>query len=275
MKVLFALVACGSGATLAAQQGGEPHLVLSAFVGVHAGREIWSLGSQPVIAIQSIGSDLVPTSQHDTLALSRSMASGFIIGASGTYFPGPHLGFEVEIALMSLSLESSCSIRQSQPPVPNDIGPSLCSSLQGQSVNSSAVSFSAGIIGRLGAGKSMHPYVRLDAGIVARTQSTIEMIGTYVDADGNVVGATLVSDEHPNNTSPHITAALGLAFSLGPGYQLRLEGRDIMMQLDGVTGPGDPSTGTLVLPHTAQFYHIFALNVTLDVILEKQHHRRY
>lgn len=249
--------------------------MLSLFAGVHAGRDLWSLPTQPVIAVQTTTGGLVPSGQHDTLALSRGFASGIVAGASGAYFPNPHFGIELEIALITESLESTCSVRLSQPPVSNDIIPDLCQSLQGQSITSSAVSFSAGVIGRLGAGHGMYPYVRLNGGLVSRSHSTIEMVGTYLTASGNIATATLVSDENPSTTSPHVTAALGLAFSLGPGYQFRLEGRDIMMQLDGVTGPGDPSTGTLVLPHSAKFYHIFALTATLDVILEKQHKRRY
>ncbi|HUL04680.1 MAG TPA: hypothetical protein VLV16_15765 [Gemmatimonadales bacterium] len=260
---------------LAAQQGGEAHLVLSAFAGVHAGRDLWQLPTQPVIAVQTTSSGLFPTTQHDTLSLGRSLASGIIAGASGAYFPNAHFGVEIEIALITESLESTCSIRQSQPPVTDDIDPELCASLQGQSISSSAVSFSAGVVGRLGAGRGVHPYARLDGGVVARTHSTIEMIGTYTSPSGDLVTATLVSDDNPSNTGPHVTAALGLAFSLGPGYQFRLEGRDIMMRLDAVTGPGDPSTGTLVLPHSAQFYHVFALTATLDVILERARKRRY
>jgi len=271
------LLALGASAAvpLAAQKGGEAHLVLSAFGGVHAGRDLWHIPNQPVIAVQSTSGGLMPTGQHDTLTLGRDMASGIIAGASGAYFPNPHYGFEVEIALITETLESSCSVRQSQPPVPNDIVPELCSSLQGQGISSSAVSFSAGVVGRINAGKSMFPYVRLDGGIVARTHSTLEMTGTYTNASGNVVTTTLIADDNPSNTGPHVTAALGLAVSLGPGYQFRLEGRDIMMRLDAPTGPGDPSSGTLVLPHSAKFYHIFALTATLDVVLEKQRKRRY
>jgi len=263
---LLALGATSGAARLAAQQGGEPHLYLSIFGGGHTGQELWLLEKQPIIVLPS---------QYDTLDLGRTMASGFIVGASGAYFPGPHIGFEAEIALMSMTLESSCSIRQSQPPVVNDIGPALCASVQGQGVSNNAVSFSVGVIARALADRSLHPYVRLDAGIVSRTHSTIEMIGSYVDPDGNVVSQTLVSDENPDNTGPHVTAAFGLALSLGPGYQLRLEGRDLMMQLDRVTGQGNANSVPLVLPHSEHIYHIFALTVALDVILEKQHHRRY
>jgi hypothetical protein len=73
----------------------------------------------------------------------------------------------------------------------------------------------------------------------------------------------------------HGTVAAGLAFRLGTGYQLRLEGRDVITLLDQVTGPADPSSGTLVPPRSGHVFHNFAFTVALDVILEQSHRRRY
>ena len=260
---------------VAAQAGGQSHLVLALFGGVRAGRAVWSLTGQPIIAEQATSSGLVPTGQFDTVDLARRTASGVVVGASGTYFPNSHIGFEGEIAFLGLTLESSCAIRQSQPPVANDISPELCASLQGQGVATSAVTFSLGVVGRVGAGRAAYPYARLNAGLVARTHSTIEMMGTYTDPNGGITPVTLVGDSTPANMALHGTLAAGLAFRLGTGYQLRLEGRDVITRLDRVTGRADPSSGTLALPHSGGFFHNFALTAALDVILEQSHRRRY
>jgi hypothetical protein len=263
------------GAPWLRAQGSRPHLILSIFTGVRAGRRVWTLSDQPIVAYQSIGSQLIQAGQFDTLDLERRVASGFVAGASGTYFPGPHIGFEGEVAFIGMTTESRCSIRQSQPPVIADIDPELCSSLQGQAVAMSAVSFGVGVVGRLAPGSRTYPYVRVNAGLIARTRSTIEMLATYTDPNGGVNPVTLVTDSTPANMALHGTVAAGLAFRFGTGYQLRLEGRDVITLLDQVTGRADPSSGTLMPLRSERFFHNFALTVALDVILEQSHRRRY
>ena len=260
---------------VAAQAEGQSHLVLALFGGVRAGRAVWSLTGQPIIAEQATSTGLVASGQFDTVDLARRIASGVVVGASGTYFPNSHVGFEGEIAFLGLTLESTCTLRQSQPPVANDISPELCTSLQGQAVATSAVTFSLGLVGPVCAARAACPYARVNAGFVARTRSTIEMLGTYTDPNGVVNPVTLVADSTPANMALHGTLAAGLAFRVGTGYQLRLEGRDVITFLDQVTGRGDPSSGTLVLPHSGRLFHNFALTAALDVILEQSHRRRY
>ena len=253
-------------------QDRQPHLILSLFTGVRAGHRIWTLRDQPLVAYTP---GLVPSGQFDTLNLERRIASGFVAGASGVYFPGPHLGFEGEIAFLGMTVESSCSIRQSQPLVTGDIGPELCSSLQGQAMAMSAVSFGIGVVGRLAPASKVYPYVRANAGLIARTRSTIEMNGSYTDASGEISPITLLADSSPTNVGLHGTLAAGLVFTMGTGYQVRLEGRDVMAVLDQVTGRADPSSGTLVPPRSGRLVHNFALIVALDVILEHSRRRRY
>jgi hypothetical protein len=276
MRPLLSLLAVSLlGAPGLPGQGSQPHLILSLFTGVRAGRRIWTLNDQPVVAYQSTTSGLVQNGRLDTLDLERRVASGFVVGASGAYFPSPHLGFEGEVAFLGMTVESRCSIRQSQPPVTGDIDPELCNSLQGQAVTTSAVSFGVGMVGRLAPASKTYPYVRLNAGLIARTRSTIEMLVTYTDPNQGLNPVTLVADSSPANLALHGTVGAGLVFRLGTGYQLRLEGRDVIALLDQVTGRADPSSGTLVPPRTGSFFHNFALTVALDVILEPSRRRRY
>lgn len=253
-------------------QASEPHLILSLFTGVRAGHRIWTLHDQPIVAYTSA---LVPSGQFDTLNLDRRVSSGFVAGASGAYFPGPHVGFEGEVAFLGMTIESSCSIRQSQPPLTGDIDPEICSSLQGQAVTTSAVSFGIGMVGRLAPASKTYPYMRVNAGLIARARSTIEMLGTYTDPTGEITPITLLADSSPVTVAVHGTVAAGVVFTMGTGYQLRLEGRDIIARLDQVTGRADPSSGTLVPPSSGRLFHNFALTVALDVILEHSRRRRY
>ena len=255
----------------------QPRLYLTAFIGYRAGQPLWTLSNQPFAVLARSGDTaVVGSGQRDTLDLSRHLDPSFVVGASGTYFPHPHLGFQGELAFLGMGLESRCSIRQTQPPDPTDIDPQLCSSLNGQSVATSAVSVSVGLVGRATAGKGVFPYARADVGLIARTRGTIEMMGVY-DVGNQVGTATVVADRSPFNTSLHFTFGAGVAVSAGTGYQVWFEARDVMTQLDRVNGQADPSdpSGSLFPPHTKHFFHNFVFAIGLDVVFEKQRGRRY
>lgn len=266
------------GPRLRGQTPGQPRLYLTAFAGYRAGQAFWSLNHQPIaILVPSGDSALVGGSgRRDTLDLARDIAPSFVVGASGTYFPHPHLGFQAELAFLGMGLESRCTIRQAQPPDPTDVDPLLCSSLDAQSIATSAVSVSVGLVGRLTLGKGAFPYAKVGAGIVARTRSTIELVGAYQNGN-EVAAATVVADPSPFNTSLHFTLGAGIAASVGSAYQVWFEGRDVLVQLDRVTGPADPSdpSGKLFPPHSRHFFHNFVFAIGLDVVFEKQRGRRY
>jgi hypothetical protein len=267
-------------APLAAQSPSQPRLFLSAFAGYRAGHTLWTLNDQPFAVFVTSGDTAVANGagQYDTLNLTRRLVPGLVGGGSASYFPKPNVGVEAELAFLGMSLESQCAIRQSQPPVPNDVDPELCASLQGQSVATNAVSLSVGLVGRLSPGGNASPYVRLDAGLLTRARGTIAMSGTFTSANGNIATATVVADPNPRTTDVHLTLGAGVAFGLGPGYRVRFEGRDAMARLDQVTGPADPNsptTGSLAPPHGARLSHNFVFIVALDVIFEKRRGRRY
>ena len=260
-------------APLPGQAPSAPRLYLSMFGGYRTARHLWTSSGQPFLVQTPIGPN---PGQYDTLDLQHDVAPGFVIGAAGTYFPRPNLGFEGEIAFLGMGVESRCAIRQYQPPPSGDIDPELCTSLNGATNSLSAVSFSAGVVGRLRPDKATYPYVRADIGVVARTRSTIELIGTFADTARNALEEFIVvGDSFPNKTRAHFSFAVGLALSLGPASQLRLEGRDVVTSLDRVTGLADPSRGTLYPPHAGRSLHNFAFIVAFDVILEKRRGRRY
>ncbi len=275
-----AAIGLAMAAPLYGQTPGEPRLFWSVFVGYRAGERLWVLHDQPFGVLVPSGDTAVLNSpgQYDTLDLVRRSTPSLLIGTTGAYFPTPGLGFEAELAFLGMSLESSCAIRQYQPADPNDLDPELCTSLTGQSVTTSAVSASIGLVGRINPAGSATPYARLDAGVVARSRGTIALNGTYTSANQSTVEATVLEDEKPRTTDVHVTVGAGVAFSLGTGYQLRFEGRDVMARLDRVTGPAtgtDPATGSLTPPHGGHFFHNLAFVVALDVIFEKRRGRRY
>jgi len=274
--VVLAIAPLGT-VPLPAQTPSAPRLYLSMFGGYRPGREIWTLDDQPFQVFLRTSGGLQPNpGQEDTLDLQQHTVSGFVIGAGGTYFPSPQVGLDGQIAFLGLGLESRCAIRRfTQPSDTADINPELCTSLNGATTSLSAVSFSAGVVARLRPDKATYPYLRASVGFVARTRSTVEMTGVYTDRAGVPTPVTVVGDTKPNKTAPSFTLGVGAAFSLGPSYQLRLEGQHLTTRLDRVTGQADPAGGTLYPPHTGRMYQSFLFTVAVDVVLEQRRGRRY
>lgn len=280
MSARFAIslvtLSLGTASLLPSQTPAQPQLVLTIFGGLMASRHVWTLNDQPFFVHTLLGAN----PQIDTLDLSRGIVPAFAGGLMATYFPGPHLGFQAEVSFLGMTMESHCRLREAQPPDPANINPQLCTSLQGRATTSSAVNISVGIIDRLAPQAQVSPYARLHAGVVTRTRGSIEMIGYYFDPSVSTLqGAPVLEDDHPNKTSIGLTAAVGVTIGLGPGYQLRFEGRDHFTRLDRVTGPadpaGDPSTGALAPPHAGAFFHNFVFVAGLDIVLERRRGRRY
>ena len=283
--ILAALaLVCGWGWTLAAQTPSAPRLFLTVLAGYRVGQPLWTLNHQPfaVLVPGMPNADTAVVARpglYDTLDLHRELAPSFVVGASGTYFPGAHLGFQGEIAFLNFfgtGIESRCTTRQAQPLYPGDLDPELCASLDRQTVGTSAVSLSFGLVGRLTPGGGVYPYVRANAGVLTRTHGTIEMVGAYVSGD-HLATAVVVADPNPVNTALHFTVGAGVAVSMGTGYQLWFEGRDILAPLEQATGLASPSgaTGVLVPPHGSRLFHNFVFAIGLDVVFEKQRRRRY
>ena len=280
---LAALVlACGGVSFLPAQTPTEPRLYLTVLAGYRAGRLLWTLNHQPfavLVAGPATSNDTTVVAGpgiYDTLDLQREFSPSFVVGVSGSYFSGPHLGFQGEISFLGMGVESRCAIRTVQPSYPGDLDPQLCASLDRQTVSTSAVSLSLGVVARLTPGSGIYPYVRANAGVLTRTHGTIEMVGIYTSGD-HLATSVVVADPHSANTAAHFMLGAGVAVSMGTGYQLWIEGRDVMAPLDQVTGRADPSgsTGVLIPPQGNRLLHNFVFVMGLDVVFEKQRRKRY
>jgi hypothetical protein len=273
---------CGWTSLLPAQATpSEPRLLLTVLAGYRVGRPLWILNHQPFAVLvpgMPINDTAVVASPglYDTLNLEREFVPSFVLGVSGTYFPGPHLGIQGEFAFLSMGMESHCAMRQSQPPYPGDLDPELCASLDRQNIASSAVTASFGVVGRLTPGGGVYPYARANAGVLARTRSAIEMVGTYSTPSG-LASALVLADPNPTNTTLQLTIGAGVAVSTGAGYQLWMEARDVLAQIPVVTGPADPSStsGVLVPPTGNRFVSNYVFLIGLDVVFEKQRRKRY
>jgi hypothetical protein len=208
------------------------------------GGTLWFVGNQPVI----------PT---DTIAITRQFRRTFAVAFTGTYFPGKHLGLAVEALLLGLGTTDRCQIIATGG---GEVSPNLCAMIDGVERSASSVAFTLGGVYRIASDQPIHPYVRVNAGLVMSPQSFIQVFPVYSD-DG---GSTL----HPT-----LSFGGGAIVVLGRGYQLRLDLRDNWLSVPTVTAP------TAVpgpVPHTGSVdKHFLSVLIGLEVVLERKRGKRY
>jgi len=273
---LAALCAAAPVCPAAAQSADTPNLVLTMFGGYRMGHQLWTVRNQPFVVIDYVAGMLDSVSaQHDTLDLTRQVTPSFILGLTAVYFWGRHLGFQGEMVFLGMSLDSRCAIRRYNAADTADINPTLCATLNGASVPMSAVAFHAGVTLRATPSKSATPYLGLSGGFITRARGTVEMTGAFVDNAGALNSFTVVADDKATRSDLSGQLALGMMLPLGPGYQVRFEGRDVYTRLDYVSGLADPTQVPLHPPHAARYGHHLAFVIGLDIVLERKRGRRY
>jgi len=249
-------------ARAAGQPGPEPNLALTLLAGAVDGANLWTIGRQPFCSVFSGGTC---AGQPDTLRLARTMSSSIVIGASMAYFPGPRFGIHAEVAYLGLPLRDACAVVNASP---TQTSSEVCANIQGASQTTGAVSFSASALLRMASRRSLSPFVRGGFGLIVYNHSTIEMFG----ADGTGGAYQVLRDDTPRRIATSFVIGAGTTLALGPGYQFRLEARDVIARFERATGPADaplqPPTGT-------RFSHHVGLTMGLDVVLERKRGRRY
>jgi len=272
----LAALCAAAPVSAAAQTADRPNLVLTVFGGFRAGHSLWTLHNQPFVVIDYVANTLDSVPGHyDTLDIARQVTPSFVLGLTASYFRGPHLGFQAEMVFLGMSLETRCAIRRYDQADSADINPELCNNITGTGVPMSAVQFSAGVIFRATPKKAATPYVGLSGGFVTRARGTVETDGAFVDNGGGLNSFPVIADDKATRSDLSAQLAAGIMFPLGPGYQIRLEGRDVYTRLDYVSGLADPTEVPLHPPHAARYNHHLVFAVGLDVVLERKRGRRY
>jgi len=246
-----------------AQTGSQPNLVLTLAAGVADGAGLWTVPRQPFCPVYSGGSCAGPS---DTLRLAREQSSSITIGAAVSYFPGPSVGIQAEMAYLGLPLSDACTVLNASP---SQQSRQLCANMQGASHSTGAISFAASALVRAASRSQLSPYLRGGVGLVTFDHSPIELVG--VDSAGPNSYQVYI-DDSPQRIALSFVAGAGFTVALGPAYRFRLEARDAITRFQRVTGPSDAS---LVPPTAAKFFHHFVLTMGLDVVLEQKRERRY
>jgi hypothetical protein len=263
----FVILALVVASPAVAQTSPQPTIVLTIGGGVVTGHGLWTV-DQPLCVLGSGG---VCSGLYDTLRIARSISPSLILGASGTYFPWPNLGFHAEISYLGLPIDDTCAPVFLNPDPPNDRGQQMCDNLTAAKGTGGAISMFVGATLRAASSKAISPYARFNIGLVNLTSSTTEVVGAYVDAAG-VQERQIIEDINGQGASFMLGAAAGLTTPIGAGYQFRLEVRDIVNSLTRVTGPANDLA---IAPTDSKYYHHLGLVMGLDIVLERKRGRRY
>ena len=264
----FVMLALLLAAPAAAQTSPQPTIVLTISGGVVTGHGLWAIERQPLCILGGGGAC---TGTYDTLRIARSISPSLILGASGTYFPWPHLGFHAEISYLGLPIDDTCTPVRLFPDPPNQRAQQMCDNLTAAKGTGGAISMFVGATLRAASTKAISPYARFNIGMVNLSSSTTEVVGAYVDA-GGVQERQIIEDINGAGSSFMLGAAAGVTTSLGTGYQFRLEVRDVVNSMTRVTGPANDLA---IAPTESKYFHHFGLVMGLDIVLERRRGRRY
>lgn len=264
----FVILALIVASAVGAQTKPQPAIVLTISAGAVTGHHLWTIDKQPLCVFTAGGAC---TGTYDTLRISRSISPSLIIGASGTYFPSPHLGFHAEISYLGLPIDDTCTPVFLNPDPPNDRGEQMCNNLTAATGTGGAISMFVGATLRAAPRKAISPYARFNIGLVNLSSSTTEVVGAYVQ-NGNLQERQIIEDMNGKGASFMVGAAAGITTPIGTGYQFRLEVRDIVNSLTRVTGPANDFG---IAPTESKYYHHLGLVMGLDIVLERKRGRRY
>jgi hypothetical protein len=242
-----------------AQTKDQARLIFTVSGGVVVGKELWSVGAQPVQFI----------TPADTLAVGRRIRSTLAIGFSGTYFAGDHLGLALDGFLLGLGFEDRCRMVFSSGAT--DVV-TACQSIQGATKSATAVGLSAGPVVRINSQSLFSPYARANLGLVFSNQSSIRMVGHF-PTPGGISDLIVYDDDHESRVEPMLGLGAGLTAAISPGYQLRWEVRDNITGVQRVTS--SIPEARVVPPHEATYKHLFSMSIGFDVVLERKRGRRY
>ena len=259
LAVLAALVTTSA---LRAQTADQARLMFSVGFGqTSGGGTLWSVGRQPFIIDASI---------TDTLAVTRRFRRSLDVVLSGTYFPGNHFGFNVEAQLLGLATEDDCRIVSTSGNIETA---DLCRTIGRTERSGASAALSGGLVYRVASHQPLHPYARVNAGLLITQQSFVKTTGIVYTTANEAAQLTLFEDRSPSTLQPYVSFGGGVVAVIGKGYQLRFELRDNWVRVPKVTGP--TSRQDLKPPTTTVGKHLLTATIGFDVVLERKRGRRY
>jgi hypothetical protein len=262
---VFATILCAI-TPAAAQQRGQPTLVLTIYAGANTGHELWGVDRQTLI----FGGNT--SNPPDTARVTRQLSAAPMLGGLFQLFPrGGWLGFSADLGWRSLGLDDTCTpAAPFQPDTDGRSNQVLCDNVSALTHPGGSV-VAIGLAGmvRLAPGATISPYLRAGGNLSFTTVSAIELA-----APDTLFGIprVVIDDNTPRHSSLGLLAAAGFTVRAGTAYQIRVEIRDDMSRIERVTGPAN---GLAAAPTEVALFHNLGLVLGLDVLLEQKRVRRY
>ncbi len=256
ITLLLAPAALGAQAT-----ADQARLMFTVGVGeATGGGTLWRV-NQPFLSSPGVA---------DTLDVGRHFRNSLDVVFSGTYFPGEHLGFNIEAQLLGLGTRDSCSLVATQGA---QITSDVCSSLNHRTRSATSAALSAGAVYRVWSHQVIHPYVRANVGFVVTQQSFIKASGQHGDSITGIAEVPLFDDRTGASVQPYYSLGGGVVAVLGHGYQVRFEVRDNWVRIPAITGP---TIRQGLIPSSSPVgKHLLSLIIGFDVVLERKRGKRY
>jgi hypothetical protein len=270
---LLALGACVA-LPARAQTAEQPNLIFSISAGYVTGGSLWNLSQQLVYAPNGQGGN------WDTVSLGRKLRPGFAATLAATYFRSPHLGYSFEAGFFGIESESACSPVVPFHPTANNENQQACTYLQGGNIRGDAVGFLGGLVWRF-TPRGSQPYIRLAGGLAILGSSYVETAAPVALSNGTQPLVFFLADQEHKQLTWMVSLGAGAMLPLSPGYQLRVEARDLIVALPHPTGPatdtGAVAAGSQVPypPVGFKIMHVPAITIGLDIVLERRRSRRY
>ena len=279
LRALAVLCALGlAGAPpVRAQTPDQPNLMFTISGGLTVGSgALWTVPRQLAFASNNGVQNL-----WDSVGLSRKLGVGFLATLTATYFRSPHLGYTLEAGFFGLETKGGCAALGPFTPVsaapPNA---QACGYLQGQDMRGDVVGLLAGVTYRATSG-GVQPYVRASAGGALVGSSFVEMAAPTLQQGGTISTVYFLADQNHTELTWMASVGVGVMLPLGPGYQLLVEARDLIVSLPYPSGPAT-DTGAVAAgsqlpqpPVARKVVLVPTIAVGLDIVLERRRGRRY
>ena len=273
-RLAFAALAL-SASVAGAQSRQEPNLVFSIGLGLTTGQQLWDLAKQPLAVVGS------SPAAYDTVHLARWLRPGLVGVLGVSYFRSPHLGYNIELGYFGLSSEQRCQGPAAWQPDADQINQQACTNAQGQHVATNATGLLLGLTYRLLPKSKIEPWLRvgIGPGIVGSTSFVTTTATVETTRCGTITNACVyfLLDEGKSRSLTWLaSASFGVSYWLGPAYRVRIEGRDFFAAVPYATGPAVvTSSGAGPAPTRTKVVQVPTFTFGLDVVLERQHTRRY
>ena len=271
--VTVAVLAAAIAGPLRAQSGGEPSLIFTITGGLTTGQKLWNIDNQELPVVNTPG-------ETDSVRLGRRLVPGLAASLGMSLFRNRHWGLNGEVAYFGITSDQTCIGTAVYKPDGSPLGSSpqnqvACNTANGHHVATSVIGFLAGGVYQFFDSSAVRPYIRANAGVGLLAASFVETNGFTNCGSQNVCPFPLLLERSTRSMTWIVSLAGGFSMDLGPGYRVRMEGRDLILTIPRVNGPATPGAGGNVADSKSVLKHIPIFTIGFDIMLERRRSRRY